>query len=179
LLSFPTLFVLPGVVVHEIGHYLLCRVCGARVQEVVFFRADGAGGYVVHSVPRWLAQHAVIVLGPLLLNSAVAFLLFRSVVAGADAAETQMLQGFPLASLQVLVALILGASIGLQAIPSYADARSLWNVTLDRLRHGQILAILAVPGAAALVLVNALRRFWIDWLYVGALIGLAVRFPAP
>jgi Putative zincin peptidase len=174
-----TVFALPGVVVHELGHYLLCRLCGARVQEVVFFRPDEPGGHVVHTVPKRLAQHAVIVVGPLLLNSTLAFLLFRAAVTGADPAEAELLRGLPWPSLQVLLALALGLSIGLQAIPSHADARSLWNVTLDRLRHGHLLAVLAVPGAAGLILVNALRRFWIDWLYVGALAGLAIWFPVP
>jgi hypothetical protein len=75
------------------------------------------------------------------------------------------------------LATLLGISIGLQAIPSMADASSLWAVTVDRLRHGQVLAILAVPAALALILVNHLRRFWIDWLYVVALAALAVFFP--
>jgi hypothetical protein len=172
------LFALPGVVIHELGHYLLCRLVGAKVQEVVFFEPAGPSGYVVHSVPRRLRQHLVIVTGPLLLNSAVSFLLFRAAAASANGAVFAMSPGLPWRALQEVLAVILGASIALQAIPSYADANSLWNVALDRLQAGNLLALLALPFAIGLILVNHLRRFWIDWLYLIALAGLAVWFPA-
>ena len=172
-----TFFALPGIVIHELGHYLLCRLVGAKVQEVVFFDAVGPSGYVVHSVPRKLRQHVVIVAGPLLLNSALGFLLFRAVASTASDAEIDLSRGLPLRAAQLTVAALLGASIALQAIPSRADASSLWNVSLDRLQEGNLLAIGALPLAIFLIALNHLRRFWIDWLYLMALAGLAAWFP--
>jgi hypothetical protein len=168
---------LPGIVIHELGHYLLCRLCGATVQEVVFFDASGPSGYVVHSVPRRLAQHATIVAGPLLLNSALGFLLFRAAaIQFADLVN----QARPVTALtigQIVVLVLLGASIALHALPSQADAASLWRVTLDRIGHGQLLAVLAAPIAVGLMLANHLRRYWIDWLYALGLAALAVWLP--
>ncbi|MGH2460198.1 MAG: hypothetical protein ACRDIY_15185 [Chloroflexota bacterium] len=176
-MSLGSIFALPGIVIHELGHYLVCRLVGARVQDVVFFDPAGPSGYVVHAVPHQLRQHLVIVVGPLLLNSALGFLLFRAVVATASGAEADLLRGLPLGAAQALLAGMLGASIALQAIPSRADARSLWNVSLDRLAEGNLLAIGAIPVAVLLIALNRLRRFWIDWLYLAALAGLAAWFP--
>ncbi len=177
-MTITSLFALPGIVIHELGHYLLCRLVGARVQEVVFFDAAGPSGYVVHSVPHRLRQHLVIVAGPLILNSTVGFLLFRAVATTAPGAELALARGLPLAAVQALLAGLLGASIALQAIPSRADASSLWNVSLDRLQEGNLLALGALPFALLLIALNHLRRFWIDWLYLLALAGLAVWLPA-
>lgn len=173
-----SLLALPGVVIHELGHYLLCRLVGARVQEVVFFEPTGPSGYVVHSVPRHLRQHVVIVTGPLLLNSALSFLLFRAAATSTSGAAIELARGVPLRAAQGVLAAVLGASIALQALPSHADASSLWNVALDRLESGNLLALFALPVAFILMLVNHLRRFWIDWIYLLALAGLAVLFPA-
>ncbi|HEY8884400.1 MAG TPA: hypothetical protein VIO35_03735 [Chloroflexota bacterium] len=168
---------LPGVVVHELGHYLFCRACGAPVREVVFFDPGDASGFVVHAVPRRLAQHAVIVAGPLLLNSALGFLLFRVVFAEASWGLYSADWLLSWRAAQAGLAVVLGASIALQAIPSYADANSLWRVSLDRLGAGHLLAVLALPIAGSLVLVNHLRRFWFDWLYAAALAALAIWLP--
>jgi hypothetical protein len=170
-------FALPGVVIHELGHYLLCRLCGARVQEVVFFDPVGPSGYVVHSIPRRLVQHATIVVGPLLLNSVLGFLLFRA----AAVPMASLLDTDPRTSVldgvQSAILALLGASIALHALPSQADASSLWRVTLERVGQGQLLAVFAAPLALALMALNQLRRYWIDWVYAAALAALAVWLP--
>ncbi len=168
---------LPGVVIHELGHYFFCRLFGAPVREVVFFDRRRAAGYVVHTVPAHLAEHTAIVLGPLVLNTAMAFLLFRAVVTGINVIflDLPWLDQWLVA--QVVLAAWLAASIALQAIPSYADAASLWQVSLQRLGRGYLLAVFALPVAAILVLANHLRRFWFDWLFAAALAGAAVWLP--
>jgi hypothetical protein len=172
-----TAFALPGIVIHELSHYLLCRLCGAKVQEVVFFDPDGRSGYVVHSVPRHLVQHGTIVIGPLLLNSVLGFLLFRAVTTQVGDLLSPTRSPGPLAYAQAALLTFLGASISLHALPSQADASSLWRVTLERVGQGQLLAILAAPIALLLMAANQLRRYWIDWLYAAALAGLALWLP--
>ena len=171
------LFAMPGIIMHEVGHYLLCRLCGAQVHEAVFFDAKGPSGYVVHSVPRHLAQHATIVGGPLLLNSVVGFLLFRAALADLGPAVAGISYGLPIRAGELAIAGLLGASIALHAIPSRADATSLWEVTLDRIGRGNLLAMLAAPLVFLLLMANRLRRYWIDWVYALSLAALAVWLP--
>lgn len=178
MLTLSALIALPGIVVHELGHYLFCRLCGVEVREVVFFQLEGPGGYVVHAVPRRMIQHAVIVAGPLLVNSSLTYLLFRSATADGMLIASGSADDPVTSGLRVGLAVLLGASIGMQAIPSHADAASLWNVAVDHVRRGRLLATLAIPAAALLLLVNLLRRFWIDWLYLGALALAAWFLPA-
>ena len=178
MLRLSVIFAMPGIVIHELGHYLLCRLCGAQVHEVVFFNPAGPCGYVVHSVPRRLAQHATIVTGPLILNSIIGFLLFRAAVTDVAPALSELQAGLPLRIVELVIASVLGASIALHAIPSRADASSLWEITLDRLGRGHLLAVLAAPVALVLIAANHLRRYWIDWVYAIALAALAVWFPA-
>lgn len=168
---------LPGIVIHELGHYIFCRLVGTRVQQVVFFDPRGPSGFVMHAVPRRLRQHLVIVVGPLLLNSTLAFLLFRAAVTSAQAIRDRPSTDLALHLVQVLLAALLGGSIALQAIPSHADAASLWDVALDRLQAGNLLAIFVLPLAALLMLINQLRRLWIDWLYLLLTAALAYWFP--
>lgn len=172
------LLALPGVVIHELGHYLLCRLCRVPVTEVVFFEPDGPSGYVVHVVPKRLRQHLAIVCGPLVLNTVLAFLLFRTVAASAARARVDLTHGSVLLAGQLLLAVVVGWSIGLQAIPSRADARSLWDVALQRLRLGNLLAVFAIPLAGGILIVNVLRRYWIDWLFVAALAAAAIWLPS-
>ena len=168
---------LPGVVIHELGHYLFCRLCRVPVSEVVFFEPEGPSGYVVHVVPKHLRQHLVIVCGPLILNTALAFLLFRAAATSVGRAQVDLGNGSALLAAQLLLAVIVGWSIGLQAIPSRADARSLWEVAIQRLRLGNLLATLAIPLAGGILVVNAMRRYWIDWLFVAALAVIALWLP--
>src|SRR5690554_2523043 len=127
------LLAMPGIVIHELAHYWFCCLVGARVHQVVYFSFGNPAGYVVHSVPRRLREHFAIVVGPFLLNSSLAFLLF--VVAGAEIqrlfARSGLVTATPDAVVLVRIAVIvwLGLAIALQALPSSTDAASLWDVT--------------------------------------------------
>ncbi|MBI4317810.1 MAG: DUF3267 domain-containing protein [Chloroflexi bacterium] len=162
---------LPGVVFHELGHYVFCRLAGARVHEVVFFRFGNPAGYVVHTAPKHFREHFAIVVGPFLVNSAVGFALFWSVTSRwGKALSVSDLQSLALAT----AALWLGTSVSLQAFPSKGDARSLWQVANRHLRHGNILAALGYPAVGTIFLVNLLRILRLDWIYTGALLVLSV-----
>ncbi len=170
-------FALPGIVFHELGHYLFCKIAGARVYRVVYFRFGNPAGYVIHATPRRFRDHFAIVVGPFILNSLTGFLLFSSVVGkwtrpvlASDVASGVQLQTLVLAA----IALWLGVSVSLQAFPSRGDARSLWQVTNRHIRHGNVLAIVGYPVVGMIYLVNMLRRLGLDWAYACALLALAV-----
>ena len=107
----PTILaVAPGVIVHELGHLLLCYLCGVPVRQVVLFRIGSPAGFVSHAAPRLLRQHVAISGGPLVVASLLSLgsfgLAWRLLVA-------QPAPWWPFAT---LLATWLGASIGLEAV---------------------------------------------------------------
>ena len=117
------LFELPGVVVHEFAHYFFCRLAGSKVHEVVFFSLGNPAGYVVHSVPRHIRQHALIVLGPFLVNTSIAYALFR--LQGETGFGAEIVYE-PATLVRSLLALWLGVSIAIQAALCWRF-RSAWR----------------------------------------------------
>ena len=71
------LFELPGVVVHEFAHYFFCRLAGSKVHEVV------SSAWAIRPATSFIrcraisASIALIVLGPFLVNTSIAYALFR------------------------------------------------------------------------------------------------------
>lgn len=163
---------IPGVVFHELGHYLCCRLAGVRVHKVVYFRFGNPAGYVVHASPRHFRDHFAIVAGPFVLNSATAFSLFASVVGKWNRPDS--LADVPTQTLLLwLAAVWLAISVSLQAFPSKGDARSLWQVTNRHVRKGNLLAVVGYPVVGLIYLANVMRWLWLDWMYTAGLLGLA------
>lgn len=163
---------LPGVVFHELGHYLFCRLAGTRVYQVVYFRFGNPAGYVIHATPRRFRDHFAIVVGPFVVNSLTGFLLFTSVV-GKWARPIRIENVGAQTLLLAVIAIWLGLSVALQAFPSRGDARSLWEVTNRHVRRGNLLAVVGYPFVGIIYLVNILRRLGLDWIYAGALLMLS------
>ena len=165
------LFELPGVVVHEFAHYFFCRLAGSKIHDVVFFSLGNPAGYVVHSVPPHIRQHALIVLGPFLVNTSIAYALFRL---QGEAGFGAGIFAEPAGLFQSLLALWLAVSIAIQAIPSRADIDSLQDVVKHKLARREYLAGLGLLLAVPFSLANLLRPIWIEWFYAAGLACLAL-----
>jgi hypothetical protein len=172
------LLLLPGIVLHELSHYYFCRMVGADVHEVCFFSFGYPAGYVVHTAPRRFRAHLVIVMGPLLINSAIAVLLFGAAIATWRELVPLDPHDWAPGVLRLSVAVWLGLVAALQALPSTGDAISLWQVAKWHGRNGNPLALLAYPIALSIQLTNWLRAVWVDWLYTAALVWCAFRLAA-
>ncbi|HUE76096.1 MAG TPA: hypothetical protein VMP10_04640 [Chloroflexota bacterium] len=167
------LLALPGIVVHELAHYYFCLLAGARVHEVVFFRFGHPAGYVVHSAPRRFTAHLLISVGPLLVNSLLALLLFTLArVTYLDVATSTLLEHHWSELAHLAVVAWLGLSVALQALPSSGDATSLWQVTSWHLGRRHFLALAGVPVVGLIRLTNVLRAVFVDWIYAAVLAGL-------
>jgi hypothetical protein len=156
----------PGVIVHELGHLLLCRLSGVRVHQAVLFRLGSPAGFVSHSPPRLLRQHVAISAGPLAVSTLLATALFTLV------ARFILTRPEPWWPVGALVALWLGWSIALEAWPSGADAAALGRsarAQLQRLNPG---AMVVLPLAWALTGVSASRRVRGHWLYAAGLAAM-------
>ena len=69
----------PGIMAHELGHMVFCKVCGVKIKKFSLFRPLQPLGYVSHAKPKKLFQEFLIVMGPLFFNTIVALALFSSI----------------------------------------------------------------------------------------------------
>ena len=103
----------PGVVVHELAHYIFCLVAGVRVYKVKLFSFNGPA-YVIHDRPRTTLASVLISVAPFFVGAflGVQFLLFAQ---AAQASAIKYLFWW------------LGFSALYYAFPSDQDAENAYN----------------------------------------------------
>jgi hypothetical protein len=156
----------PGVIVHEAGHMLFCRLRGVAVMDVCFFRVGNPAGYVIHERVEDFRSALLISVGPLVLNSAVCFVLCLPAFLPVYVYDVKD----PLSCLLIY----LGVSIGMHAFPSTGDAKGLWTEARAAAQKGSLLAWASYPLVVLIYIANVLRFFWFDALY-----GLAIGVGLP
>jgi|SRR3989344_1527856 len=151
------LLTFPGIIVHEFGHKIFCDISGIRVREVNYFSLEG--GHVIHDLPRTYSQAFFITIGPLIVNSLVAFVIFWST-------------NFIESSLLGLIPFWLGISIGMHAFPSDHDADNLWEYSKVSWKSN-VLAIVGFPLTLLIKIANLLSFFWFDLIFALGILVLA------
>ena len=154
----------PGIIVHEVGHQVFCHLTGTRVLKVRYLRFGVPPGYVLHERPRSIFRHVLIGLGPLFVNSALAFGL------GWLALGDWM----PGASFWVrkVLPLWLGIAIGMHAFPSYGDAEAILDSVWTR-GAGMLAKVFGTPIALLMFLGAFLANLGLDLVYgLGMGLGL-------
>ncbi|MFA5184025.1 MAG: hypothetical protein WC456_00695 [Patescibacteria group bacterium] len=158
---FRFIFMAPGVIVHELAHAFFCWLFGVKIYNINLLRFNRIAGYVTHAEPAGFFSSFFISFGPLIINSALAIWLFAQVGWVYD--------------WRTLLYLWLGIALGFQAIPSTGDAQSLWqNANHNFLRRP--LVILFYPLVLLLYILNFLKRFYIDLIFVLALLYVAQKY---
>ncbi len=157
----------PGVIVHEFGHFMFCKLRKVPVLSVQFFQIDmKVAGYVLHDEPEDFTSTFLICVGPLILNTLLCLLLcIPAAIPYAVFDDRGVVTYFYL---------WLGISIGMHAFPSTQDANILWRRALMKVNKKSALAIVSMPLVGLIYLANLLRFFWFDAAY-GFFIG--VIFP--
>tara|TARA_B100000700_G_C15030890_1_gene850458 strand:- start:589 stop:1116 length:528 start_codon:yes stop_codon:yes gene_type:complete len=154
----------PGVVVHELSHQIFCRLFTVEVHEVCYFRIGNPAGYVIHEPSKKWEHTVLIAAGPFFINSLIAALLAFPVVLKID---------FNTVSFSSAILLWLATSIGMHAIPSTGDAKSMWKAVSGN-KAPLFAKILVSPIIALIYLLSLGSFFWLDLVY-----GLLVAFFAP
>jgi hypothetical protein len=151
----------PGVIVHEIGHMVFCRLRKVPVLDVCYFRFENPPGYVVHEKPGDFLSTFLISIGPFLVNSVLCILICFPAFVPMKAFDIHD----PLSYLLIW----LGVSIGMHAFPSNQDASILWNEAGQAARNGNLLAVISFPLVILVYVANIGRIFWLDTIYGVAL----------
>lgn len=156
----------PGVIVHEAAHLFFCRHFKLQVYQVCFFRFGNPSGYVVHERTENFTAMFFVSMGPFLVNTLLCVLFCTAAF-------------LPVWELRVLDPLAyffywLGLSIGMHSFPSTQDLSNLWEHAPKLAKQGNPLAILSLPLAGILVVLNFGRVIWADLGY-----GIAVGVLGP
>lgn len=148
----------PGVMVHELAHAFFCVFVRVKIFKICLFRFGNPAGYVNHAQPTKFWQSFLISFGPLIVNSLLTVFLFSLIQS-------------PYFAWPVIVYGWLAIAVGLHAIPSTGDAKSLFQAANHRLWHNP-LVIIAYPFILVLYILNLLKRLHIDIVYVAILFWL-------
>lgn len=155
---FYSLLTAPGVMIHEFGHVVFCWLARVKIYKIKLFQFGSTAGYVTHDEPNNFYQAVFISFGPLIVNSLLTMFLFAKVMP-------------PYYNWQSLVMLWLGIAIGLHAIPSTGDAKSLLGTANRRVWRNPLI-LLGYPFVLILYILNLLKRIHFDFVYVGVLFWL-------
>ena len=156
----------PGVIVHEVGHFLFCRRFNLAILDVCFFRMGDPAGYVVHETTPDFNRSFFISMGPFFTNTLLCIVFCSAAF-------------LPVWELDIADPLAwffywLGLSIGMHAFPSIGDMQALWTQVPSAAKSGSVLAILSYPLVGLIYVLNFARVVWADLLY-----GIAVGVLGP
>ncbi len=151
----------PGVIVHEAAHLFFCKIRGVGVMEVCFFQLKNPSGYVIHEKTEDFTSTFLISVGPFLINSLLTLVFCFPASIPINAFH----QSDPISYFLMWV----GLSIGMNAFPSNADARNIWDHAKSAARERNLLAIASFPLVVVIFVANLLRIVWADLLYGVAL----------
>ncbi len=152
------LLTFPGVIVHEFSHKFFCDWAGVKVFEVCYFRFGDPAGFVVHAAAKKFSQSFFISIGPFVIGaffSVLLFLLFK--------VHTTEIRG--------IVFAWLGLSIAANCFPSKGDAKVLWSETKRHIWRSP-LALIGLPAAAVIWLINELNFFYFNYIFAIAMFWL-------
>lgn len=159
----------PGVIIHETAHLFFCRMFKLQVFAVCFFRFGSPAGYVIHQQTEDFRAKFFVSMGPFFVNTLLCVLFCTAAF-------------LPVWELKVFDPLAyffywLGLSIGMHAFPSTTDLSHLWAQAPGLAKQGNLLAIVSLPLAAVLVVLNYARVIWADLGYgiaIGVLVPIAI-----
>jgi hypothetical protein len=148
----------PGVMMHELGHVIFCLSAGVKIYKVKLFQFGKTAGYVDHEEPNNFFQGFLISVGPLILNTLFTLFAFAKFE-------------FTFGDWRPWVWLYFGIAVGLHAIPSDGDDRTLLALANRRVFKNP-LVVLGYPVVLLLYIFYLLKRLHIDWILVIVLFWL-------
>lgn len=152
----------PGVMMHELSHYLMCRLFSVHVSEIKLFSLKPAHftfssevplGWVSHTIPKKYYQTVLISSAPIVFNTIVAVALYISA-----------LTYFQIGPFHYVL-LYLGFCCAVNAFPSKGDGNVLLNSAREELRKKNYFAILSYPIILVIFVMHYLSRAWLDFAY--------------
>jgi len=143
----------PGVVFHEFGHEIFCRISKVRVVKVCYFQFKNPPGYVIHNEPSKYYQAFFISVGPFI--SGIIFSVIFFLLSKYFSNSNQLLE---------LLFIWLGGSIAMNCFPSTQDAKVLFKETNKHILRNP-LVIIGYPFVLIIFIFGLIQVFWINLIY--------------
>lgn len=151
-----SIFLLPGMVIHELAHAVMCWATGVKIHEIKLFGFGDPPAYVRHARPKNYAKSVVITLAPVAVNTitVIAFGAYtRSILQSYSYSEIGSIYVY------TLLAVWIGLSAGACLLPSSTDYQSLWTETKDRLYNPLIWPFLPIIASVYILVIFNRFRF--------------------
>ena len=167
--GFFAIITFPGVMMHELSHYLMCRLFKVRVHQLKLFSlqeehfsfsSNAPVGWVSHEPPKEYYKTFLISIAPLIFNTLLAMLLY--------AIALPLLNHTSLFFISYIF-IYLGFCCGVNAFPSNGDGEVLWDEANDELKNHNYLVLFVYPIILIIYIAHYLSMVWLDWIYGGAL----------
>ena len=111
------LFLFPGVVLHELSHWIACHLTGAKITKAVFF--SRTGGLIEHSPPRLgMIGNFLISIAPLIGGLGIIALILRF------SGISYFAQNSSVHAALSALGFYLGASVAAAILPSWQDFKN-------------------------------------------------------
>jgi hypothetical protein len=154
----------PGVIVHEWGHALFCRLTKTKIHQICYFRVGTPSGYVLHEPPSTVWKNLLIGVAPFWVNTIMGFIV--GLLAGLFLYRSHRL--FYLGVIIAWVAL----SIAMHSFPSTGDAKTIWAAIWAK--GAPILPRIVGTPLVGIIYIGAIGSvIWLD-LAFGSTIALAL-----
>ncbi len=167
----------PGVMMHEFGHQLACRICKVPVFKVQYFKmtsknigfslqgnGENAIGYVEHERTDNPWKSLLITYGPFIFNTLVGIFFTAPLALMWALNYSRNVVPFWATLLCYLLAYI-GISCLANAFPSSGDAQSLFSSVVKNKKIPLIFRILITPFVVVIFICSVLKIFWFDFIY--------------
>lgn len=112
----------PGIILHEIAHYLACIIVRVPVVDVTLFQLSQPAGSVTHGRPHGWVQWASIALAPLVWNLSVGLLAIHVSLTTVNGRTLP-------ATITGISLLWVGLTSLVHLLPSVGDITHLWEAT--------------------------------------------------
>ena len=168
-----SIFYMPGVVTHELSHHIFCIIFNAKVIRVCYYNFKNSSGYVQHERPKHLYQDVLIAVAPFFLNTFLGGLVAYQTIINKFSTI-----GLLNLNWRDILSIIISISIGMHAIPSKADALSMWNFVGES-DMNFLLKNTARVLIGPIVLVVFLLNFLSSFLKIDLFYGICVCFFGP
>lgn len=153
----------PGVMMHELSHYLMCKLFGVHVSELKLFsiesehfslESEAPIGWVSHAIPDKYYQTVLISTAPIIFNTIIAIVTYH----------------FALTLFRIglfhYVFLYLGFCCAVNAFPSKGDGEVLWHTAnMEISVYRNYFAYLTYPLILVIITLHYLSYVWANFIY--------------